>query len=785
MTRIGTVANAIGLQERDGERGVLMAMVDGRPRHAYLGNALELEIDDVGDALYVAAGLFRDGSLQGNTGRSTENLTRVLWLAFDADLLDFLGYPPDTDDESKAARKAMLDELGRMPQDELNTLIDGLRADLEDAFRALGLPMHRLDYTGYGLCAYIYLAEDDQTRVLDAKAAHKLLVGRINQHAGGEHLVDPKVNDGGTRVTRLPESTNHKGAIARLVQSLIPYTGETAPLGANPEVPRAVGKMIPTSGPGLSQPDAQSIIDAIRPSWTLGQKHAMGLAVAGMLAKGGVPEDQALAIIDTLSVDDTKPYDRRAAVASTYRRARQGAPIAGYTQLTSLMPAAAVAFVDGVLGRYRQAASTASGPVSVGMFEVVGATAAKKSETKPDDAPAFAPTPLPDAAFRGWLGKYVELVSPTTAAPDSYHLACGMAMIGSCIGRRVAFYHTSERLFANFYVLLIGPSGRAYKDTAIKRALALPQLPSPPGGPLIAFNVAFRVQRSIASSQGLIGELKESSNLLAYISEFAELMENAMRESTRTITTTLIQAFDSPPVLQNTTKNNPLEARNPFLSILSGIQPEVMAELIAGRHQFSGFLNRWLLVVGEGKGAWASPPNLDETAGWFLMREALDAINGYSEGTTLAFDAGAIDIWEQWFARTYGLATANASPQEDAMGIRLQTLVKKAAIVYAVLDRSRAIQASHLESAIALVDWSWGHTKKLLPTWGEFPEARLQRLILETLARRGPMPKRKVQQAIGHRMGPGVFARVVKAMLENGELTVTPDNTIAIAPEAA
>lgn len=779
MVAIGTVAQSIGLQERDGERGVLMAMVDGHVRHAYLGNALAIEIEDAGDALYAASGLFRDGSLQGNRGRSADNLTRVLWLPFDADLLDFLGYTTATDSPENP-RLAMLAELGDMPQPELDELIAALRTDLEDAFAALGVPIHRLDYTGYGLCAYVYLAEADQTRVRDARAAHKLLVERINAYAG-DRLVDPQCSDAGTRVTRIPESTNHKGRIPRLVQSLIPYTGETAPLGVNPEAPRAVGRMIPTSGPGLTEADAAAIVDAIRPSWSDGQRHAMGLATAGMLAKAGVPEEQALAIVEQLAASDRKPYDRRAAVASTYRRARQGAPIAGYTQLAQLMPAAAVAFVDGVLGRYRQAA--ASGVVSVGMFEVVGQT--KRGSAKPDESPAFAPTPVPDAAFRGWLGKYVELVSPTTAAPDSYHLACGMAMIGACIGRRVAFYHTSERLFPNFYVLLIGPSGRAYKDTAIKRALALPQLPSPPGSPLIAFNVAFRVQRSIASSQGLIGELKESSNLLAYISEFAELMENAMRESTRTITTTLIQAFDSPPVLQNTTKNNPLEARNPFLSILSGIQPEVMAELIAGRHQFSGFLNRWLLVVGEGKGAWASPPNLDETAGWFLMRDALDAITSYSEGTTLAFDAEAVDLWEQWFARTYGLATATASPQEDAMGIRLQTLTKKAALVYAVLDRSRTIQAAHLESAIALVDWAWGHTKKLLPTWGEFPEARLQRLILETLARRGPLPKRKVQQAIGHRMGPGVFARVVKAMIENGELTVTPDNTIAIAPEAA
>jgi len=781
MTRIGTVANAIGLHERDGERGVLMAMIDGRVRHAYLGNALELEIEDAGDALYAAAGLFRDGALQGNKGRTTENLTRVLWLAFDADLLDFMGCQPGEDDESKAKRAALLAELGEMPQDELNVLIDGLRVDLEDAFRALGLPMHRLDYTGYGLCAYIYIADGDQTRVLDAKAAHKLLVERINQHAGGEHLVDTKVNDGGTRVTRLPESTNHKGRVPRLVQSLIPYTGETAPLGVNPAAPRAVARMIPTSGPGLSADDAQAIVDAIRPSWTLGQKHAMGLAVAGMLAKGGVPEDQALAIVEALSVDDAKPWDRRAAVASTYRRARQGAPIAGYTQLAQLMPAAAVTFVDGVLGRYRQAA--ASGAVSVGMFEVVGG-AAKPGKAKTEE-PAFSPTPIPDAARYGWIGEYIDLVEPTTEAPDAFHLACGLTLIGACIGRRMALLHASERLLPNFYTLLIGPSGRARKDTAIKRSLALPMLPPPPGSFMVSLGIPFRVTRDVSSAEGLISRLAKHPNLYFYVTEFAKLMHNATRESTSSISPTLMDAYDGPPTLQNNVKKDEdsREAINPFLSIMAAVQPEILAQLIGDSQQYSGFLNRWLLIVGDGKGPRPNPPHLDETAGWQLMRRATDAIGSYAEGSVLGFDAEAVARWDAWYIDAY--PQGDTSSQEDAMGIRLGTLVKKVALVHAVLDRSATIRRDHLDAAIATVDWSWGHTRRLLPTWGESPDARMARQIMEVLARRGPyLSKRKVQQLAGNRAGPGVFARVVKAMIENGELVATPDNLIGIAPES-
>lgn len=117
------------------------------------------------------------------------------------------------------------------------------------------------------------------------------------------------------------------------------------------------------------------------------------------------------------------------------------------------------------------------------------------------------------------------------------------------------------------------------------------------------------------------------------------------------------------------------------------------------------------------------------------------------------------------------------------MGIRLGTLVMKTALLNAVLDRADAVGLGHLNAAMALVDWAWGHTRKLLPTWGEAPDARIERLILETLHRKGPMSRRNVQRAMGHRTGPGVFGRVVKAMIENGEIVETPERVLTLIPE--
>ena len=112
MTSIAAIANDIGIADRPGERAVTMAIVGGRVRHAYLADAITADVevdDDADEALYVAGGLFRDGSIVGNAGRSQANLTRVLWLQFDADLLDWYEAAPlGTVPEGAAAPAAAL-----------------------------------------------------------------------------------------------------------------------------------------------------------------------------------------------------------------------------------------------------------------------------------------------------------------------------------------------------------------------------------------------------------------------------------------------------------------------------------------------------------------------------------------------------------------------------------------------------------------------------------------------------------------------------------------------------
>jgi hypothetical protein len=413
-------------------------------------------------------------------------------------------------------------------------------------------------------------------------------------------------------------------------------------------------------------------------------------------------------------------------------------------------------------------------------------TFTKRKPTDPKTR-AFEPAPIPPGAIRGWLERYVDLMEPTTEAPDAFHVASAMTFVGAMIGKRVGLFHASDELYANFYTLLIGPSGRSRKDTAIRRMRGMFFVPPPPGKPLIATGMPFMMARDISSAEGLIAMLRENSNMLLYTSEFAKLMNNANRENTRSIGPTLIEAFDCPPSLQNNTvggvedsKGKPREARNPFVSIIATVQPEILAELIGSQQQYSGFLNRWLLVCGDGKGARPNPPPVDTARSYELIHEADAAIKSYPDGTLLRLDGDAESRWGDWYVATY--PKGQESAQEDAMGIRRSTIVKKIALAHAILARSPSVTATHLDVGIALGDWCWEHTKRLIPTWGESRDAQLARKITERL-QRGPMHKRPLQHSVASHIGPGVFGRCLKDLVELGNVIVTEGGMVALAEE--
>ena len=729
-------------------------------QHHYLDKIGNISPDGVSGNLYATTGLFRLNCLVNNKGRTRDNLERIVCLPFDCDLTDFYEIDPKRKREFYETRQSEIDE---MIEEQLEAVTD--------CFEQAGVPIHRIDYTGHGLAVYAYVADQDQCRIDDLLAMHERNVERINEIAGVQ-LVDTASKDAGTRVMRIPHSYNQKGSTPRLVKTLKYKPNQYITVTAS-EAKRKTQAPVdaPADGKGLSPVAIEHIFDAIAPFYVSGVKHRMTNAIAGMFGKALVPQSQAAAFIDRLSAGDNNPRAKARNVKTTYDNLRAGRPVSGFHTLKELVSPAKLEFVDDTLRDFYRSTQTSPTLPSI----VVGSQP-KQPAGEIREFP-FSIQSIPDAARRGWVGEYINLVEPTSEAPESFHIACAMTLIGALVARRVHVYHRSDELFPNIYLLLDGPSGSG-KDTAIKRMLRMPQIPTGPGSG-VDNPPTFKVVWDFASAESMISRLAESKRLLLYQSEFAKLMGNANREGTSTLKPVIMNAFDNPIALQNNTKSDAVEARDFTICIASCVQPEVLSELVTGTDQFSGFLNRFWIVPGEANGPRPNPPHLDEQLASDLYADIVRTIAAYGDKKRLLKSPEADALWNDWYNDDY--YTTFASPAERAMHARTGMYLLKFSLIYAIADGAREIGADHFLAGKALSDWSWNHTRQIVPMLGEAPDAKLQRKISDYLKRKGASKRVQVQRGIGHSLGPGVFQRVVDAMVKNGELYEDSDKVLSLA----
>lgn len=712
-------------------------------RHYRLPEVAEREITR---DLYLATGTFAPGSISEYAGRTVENLRSVLWLVGDFDYKDYV--PGVT-----------LADLRTWSDGELLSTGRQLAQDVRELYELIGVPVHRIDYTGYGIAVYTYLNGHDTADIPEIRDLNRALVETINAQWGST-LADPGVHDAGTRIMRLVPGPNTKGPTPRQAQTIYRSEGHVALADLRTTLQTrtrtTVGRAIPRTGTDLPGSVLHDLIDAVLPHWNEGNRHGIALALAGILAKAGVAEEQAARVVEYTAnaAGDLELRDRLKAVETSYQRARAGLQTRGLYGLRDWLPIEAVEFIDRVLEQVRGRVADVTFTVTDGVVD----------DNADDEIPLI---PVPASVKSGLIGDYITLMRPTTEASESYHLGVGLTIAGAMIGRRVAVNYAGPT-YANLFTLLVGTSGRSRKDTAIKRGTRL--LTSAPVG-TTQRKSGVQIVTDVASAEGLIKSLSEFGNILLYLTEFSRLMANADRKGTRTIVPVLIEAFDTPAVLSNNSLGNPLKAEYPYTSILSATQPRILEGLMSDEHVHSGFINRWLIIPGQSDQPMPWPVSVNPADLGLLFEQFHAAIHdAHTDGQVLTLAADARLLWDSWYLESWG---RKQSEDEAAMRVRHPVLAIKIALIYSVLAGESEITRTALEQGIAVVDWMWTHVARMLPGWGGTVFGRIESKITQLLTDRGPTKRRVLTQYCRSRTwSTADFNAALDAMVKSGAIHI-------------
>lgn len=278
---------------------------------------------------------------------------------------------------------------------------------------------------------------------------------------------------------------------------------------------------------------------------------------------------------------------------------------------------------------------------------------------------------------KGFIKDYYDYASPVTEAPEIYHVFVSMALVAAVCSRGVSLNIGASKLFPNLWILLVGPSSRLRKTTAIRV-----------GSNLLLQCDEDAIFPNEFTSEALLELLQEKPEGLFCWSEFGGVLEQFNRSYMAGTKEMLTDLFDCPPLHKRKLKSGEVKITSPCISILSASTIEWLQSKIKENDVMSGFLARFLYVVADSPSKILPfPPPSDEGRAQELVQKlkSMAAIKG-----NMPLSQAALDMYEDWYREQR--APVEAEPGNDRIApfmSRLESYVLKFAMIYQLAEDGR------------------------------------------------------------------------------------------------
>lgn len=220
-----------------------------------------------------------------------------------------------------------------------------------------------------------------------------------------------------------------------------------------------------------------------------------------------------------------------------------------------------------------------------------------------------------------WLTAYIKYTE-NSEPPLSYHTWCGISLIAGALQRKVRLEWGFEILYPNFYIVLVGPSGRARKGVALGIAKAL--ITEVPG---------ISVCPEAASREAIIGAMKRAitnyqdpsdSNIKLHVSltAFSEELSVFLGQNDIKFLATLTDWYDAKDKWDYETISRGKDSlQGVCFNMLGATAPDWLQSMLPQEAVGGGFTSRVIFVVEDRKGK--TVPKHQLTPDEIALRKAL------------------------------------------------------------------------------------------------------------------------------------------------------------------
>ena len=211
----------------------------------------------------------------------------------------------------------------------------------------------------------------------------------------------------------------------------------------------------------------------------------------------------------------------------------------------------------------------------------------------------------------GWIEKYLEWTIDTEPK-DSFHLWTAISLVAGALQKRVYISVGGSRRYANMYIILVGPSGKSRKTTAIEygerllrqtSAIICPDAISGWQAFSHMMNQDWVIQEENIPGLGMV---KHRS-----VTAFAKELRVFLRDDTDFVAM-LTSLFDTDDVWEYYSIKHELQRVNwAFFNMLGATNREYLRTMLPSEAIGGGYTSRVIFIVEENKRGSRPSPKMD------------------------------------------------------------------------------------------------------------------------------------------------------------------------------
>ena len=306
------------------------------------------------------------------------------------------------------------------------------------------------------------------------------------------------------------------------------------------------------------------------------------------------------------------------------------------------------------------------------------------------------PTPLGEAAFPGLAGEIVATIDPHTEADRAALLIQVLASFGNMIGRGAWYTVEGTRHHGNIFGVVVGETAKSRKGTSWSQIHAIAKFAD-------VRWAEDNVKSGLSSGEGVIAALRDASGndpgvrdkrVLFQDAEFAATLKTMGREG-NSLSRVLREAWDG-STLQTLTRNSPLKATRPHVSVVGHCTLEELRRNLTGTEAANGFANRFMFLLARRSKVLPEGGSLSDDDRRNLAEKFWQTVKYGRDAGELRFDCEGGPLWH----KVYPSVSAGKPGMLGAITSRAEAQVVRVALLYALLDRTTLIGVVHLIAAL-------------------------------------------------------------------------------------